>query len=145
MRREPRPREQLFAEDLAPESVDLVALGEKPVAADVEPIALVLIGPADAADHARVGFENDARLAVLADSSYAAVSPAGPPPAMTVSCAATTATVSGSSTRVQRWGISPGRNVSDSWPLRAHDRLLILRGRRPRLWPRRGDVPSAIY
>ncbi len=57
--------------------------------------------------------------------------PAGPPPAMTVSWAATIATVSGSSTRVQRCGMSPGRNVSDLWPLPAHDRLLILRGRRP--------------
>ena len=36
------------------------------MAADVEAIALVLVGPADAADQARVGFENDARLAVLA-------------------------------------------------------------------------------
>src|ERR1022692_4943211 len=46
-------------------------------------------------------------------SSYAAVRPAGPPPAMTASCAATTETVPGSSTRVQRWGISPERTFSD--------------------------------
>ena len=63
---EPRPSEQLVAQDLAPEPVDLVALREEPVSADVEAIAFVLVGPADAADQPRVGFENDARLAVLA-------------------------------------------------------------------------------
>ena len=61
---EPRPRDELIAEDLAPDAVDLVALGEEAVAADVEPIALVLVGPADPADQVRVRLERDARVAV---------------------------------------------------------------------------------
>ena len=36
------------------------------MAADVEAITLVLVGPADAAHQAGVGFEHDARLAVFA-------------------------------------------------------------------------------
>ena len=35
------------------------------MAADVESVALVLVGSADAADESRVGFEHDARVAVL--------------------------------------------------------------------------------
>src|SRR5205823_13846221 len=63
---EPRPGQELLAQDLAPEPVDLVALGEEAVPADIEPIALVLVGPADAPDHPGIGFEDDAGLAVLA-------------------------------------------------------------------------------
>ncbi len=61
----PRAGDELVAQDLAPDLVDLVALGEEAVAADVEPIALVLVGPADAADQLGVGFEDDAGVAVL--------------------------------------------------------------------------------
>ena len=56
---------KLVAQDLAPEGVDLAALGEEAVAADVEAIPLVLVGPADAADQPGIGLEDDARSAVL--------------------------------------------------------------------------------
>ena len=45
-------------------AVDLVALGEEAVAADIEAVALVLLGPADAADADRVGLKDDAGHAV---------------------------------------------------------------------------------
>src|SRR5208337_5600533 len=45
---QPRASDELAAQDFAPEGVDLAALGEEPVAADIEPVPLVLIGPADA-------------------------------------------------------------------------------------------------
>ena len=56
------------AQDLAPERVDLVALGEEPVAADIEAVSLVFIGPTDAADQRGIGFEHDARSTVLASA-----------------------------------------------------------------------------
>ena len=62
----PRAGDELVAQDLAPDRVDLVALGEEPVAADVEAIPLVLVGPADPADQPGVGFEHHAGAAVLA-------------------------------------------------------------------------------
>ena len=65
---QPRAGDELVAQDLAPEGVDLAALGEEPVAADVEPVSLVLVGPADAADQPGVGLEHDARSAVPVSS-----------------------------------------------------------------------------
>ncbi len=79
--------------------------------ADIEAISFVLVGPADAADQPRVGFENDARLAVFAE--LVGGGQAGRPAAGDDGLVGRhDATVSGSSTRVQRWGMSPGRNVS---------------------------------
>ena len=56
----PLAGDELVAEDLAPERVDLIALGEESVAADIEPIAFVLVGPADPADECWLGLEDDA-------------------------------------------------------------------------------------
>jgi hypothetical protein len=52
---EPRAGDELGAEDLTPEGIDLAALGEEPVASNVEPVTLVFIGPADAADQPGIG------------------------------------------------------------------------------------------
>src|SRR5581483_8877026 len=54
---EPVAGDQLVAEDLPPEPVDLLALREEPVAADVEAVALVHVRPADPADEPRLGLE----------------------------------------------------------------------------------------
>ena len=48
-----------------PHALTSAALGEEAVPADVEAIALVLVGPADASDHPRVRLEDHAGLAVL--------------------------------------------------------------------------------
>ena len=55
--------EVLVGQDLVPEGLDLLHLGEEAVAADVEAPAVALDGAADAADH-RVGLEDRRRDAV---------------------------------------------------------------------------------
>ncbi len=62
---QPRAAEELIGEDLVPEGVDLGVLGEEPMAADVEAVALVNIRPTDPADEVRVGLDDDAAAAVL--------------------------------------------------------------------------------
>ena len=52
--------EVLVGEDLVPERLDLLHLGEEAVAADVEAPAVALDGPADAADDV-VGLEDGRR------------------------------------------------------------------------------------
>src|SRR5262249_49895351 len=49
--REPRPDEVVVAEHVLPELVDHVELRVEPVAAEIEPVALVLDRPRDPADH----------------------------------------------------------------------------------------------
>ena len=58
-------RDELVAEDLVPEVLDRLDLGEEAVAADVEAESLVLRGAGDAADDV-VGFEHGHRVPGLA-------------------------------------------------------------------------------
>ncbi len=59
--------EQLFTKNLPPQPVDLVALGKKPVSTNIETKSFVMIGSANAADHAWICLEDDAGLPVLAE------------------------------------------------------------------------------
>ncbi len=61
---QPRAGDERVAQDLAPEGVDLAVLGEEPVAADIEPVPLVFVGPTDPTDQPRIGLEHHARSAV---------------------------------------------------------------------------------
>ena len=61
--RQARHRDELVAEDLVPERLHRLDLGEEPVAADVEAKALVLHGARDAAHHI-VGLEDGGPYAV---------------------------------------------------------------------------------
>ena len=65
-----------------PPSCHLLALAEETVPADVYAVAFVVDSARDASDHA-VRFEHFGVMPVLRRSSTAAVSPAGPAPAMT--------------------------------------------------------------
>ena len=54
-----RPRDQLVAQDVIPQRLDLGGLGEKAVAADIEAEALVVFGPRNTADVHRIPFQHD--------------------------------------------------------------------------------------
>jgi hypothetical protein len=56
--RQARAVDEVVGQDLVPEVDDLLALREEPVAADVELEALVVHGPADAADIGRVHLQH---------------------------------------------------------------------------------------
>ena len=63
----PRPQHEVFVgQDLVPEGLDLLHLGEEAVAADVEAPAVAFDGAADAADDG-VGLEDRRRDAVAGD------------------------------------------------------------------------------
>ena len=51
---QPGAGEQLLTKHLAPQSIDLVAFREKPMAADIETISFVMIRTANTTDHARI-------------------------------------------------------------------------------------------
>src|SRR5258708_3700907 len=63
--RQPAPGQHLVAEDLRPQVFDLLVLGEEPVAADVEPVALVLDGASQASYLLGVLLEDRDRDVVL--------------------------------------------------------------------------------
>ena len=63
--REPAPVQQLGAEDLRPQLLDLVVLGEEAVAADVEPVAVVLDRAGQPSDLPGVALDHRDRDAAL--------------------------------------------------------------------------------
>src|SRR5258708_2696491 len=63
--RQPAPGQHLVAEDLRPQVFDLLVLREEPVAADVEPVALVLDGSSQASNLPGILLEDRDRDVVL--------------------------------------------------------------------------------
>ena len=81
--RHARAPQELVAEHLVPERVDLDRLGEEAVAAEIEAVAVALDGLREPA-HLVVGLEDERRSDSPGRAGSPAVRPAGPPPRTSV-------------------------------------------------------------